>query len=250
MVNTLDTSTNPQNPVEMREIEELAIGISAANLNPTMLREDVLKFSGIIPNDWTLAKQPVMNPNFAQVTFQNGISVVAQPRVVTFLEAIGSKEMSEMQMPMVARKYVEKLPNAQYQGLSISPKIVVPFPGAQDSARQYITQTLLSAGAWQDFGKAPIQAGINILYELDECQLNLSINEAKLQMPDQSTVAGILFSGSFNYNIASDSEEERLAKLQQNIDKWQSDLAIFREIINERFLGQLGQQQSLFPASL
>lgn len=240
MATPLDTNS----PTQIKEIQEIAISISAKALNPTMVSEDFLKFSGIIPNEWELAKQPVLNPNMAQVSFQNGVTIVAQPRTLNIVEAIGSKDVKELTAPGVARNFIEKLPHAEYQALSTSPKSIIPFPGEQDSARKYITGTLLSSGPWQEFGKAPLQAGLNLLYELERCQFSLSINEARLQISEQAAMPALLFSASFNYNIAGNTEQERLKQLTESINYWQADLEAFREIVHQKFLAQ---HSSVFP---
>jgi hypothetical protein len=243
-----DPKIQPKTPLEIREIQELAITLSAKTLNPTMLSQEFLQQTGIIPIDWELAKQPVLGTNMSQVTFQNGVSIVAQPRTITFMEAIGTKDTSELKIPMVARQYGERLPNAEYQVLSISPKTLIPFPVGDDAARQYITKNLLAPGPWQEFGKAPVQAGLNLLYQLDRCQFSLAINEAKIQMPDQSSIAALLFAGNFNYNLENSSSSERLQQLSQGINEWQSDLNAFQDIVHQRFLGQ--HEESVFPSSM
>jgi hypothetical protein len=81
MITTTDNNSN-QPLASLREIQELSIAITAKSLNPAMLTVDFLKYSGIVPPDWELNGQPVLNPNYAQVNFQNGISIVAQPRTI------------------------------------------------------------------------------------------------------------------------------------------------------------------------
>ncbi|MEM8780775.1 MAG: hypothetical protein AAGF26_18300 [Cyanobacteria bacterium P01_G01_bin.49] len=240
------TTTSDQTP-KVREMQELAIAISAKNLNPTMLSQEFLKQTGIVPSDWELAKQPVLGPNFSQVVFQNGVSIVAQPRTITIMESIGTKTLSELNIPNIASQYIEKLPNAEYQRLSISPKSLIPFPGSNDGARNYITRTLLAPGPWQNYGKGSVQAGLNLLYQLDHCQFSLSINEAKIAMPDQSVVPALLFAGNFNYDTGKDNPQERLAQLRKGVNNWQSDLKAFQEIVNQRFLAQ--QSETVFPTS-
>ncbi len=239
-----EVKTDPNLPIQLQEIQELAITIAAKNLNPTMLSEEFLKFSGVIPQDWEVARQPTLGTNFSQVTFKNGINIVAQPRTITFVEQMGNRNLDELTISQVATQYVTKLPNAEYQTLSISPKSVVPFPGNPDSARQFITTKLLSPGPWQDFGTAPVQAGLNLLYQLENCQLNLSINQAQIQIPDQATIPALLFAGNFNYNVEGATQQERISKLEAGLQAWQADIKAFREIVNQRFLGE---QQTLFP---
>lgn len=246
MENLSGPETNAKSGLPMREIQELAIGISAKNLNPTLLSEDFLKSSGIIPMDWDLARQPVFSPNLSQVTFKNGVSIAAQPRTVTFVQSIGAQSLDELKVPDLASQYVQKLPNAEYQTLSVSPKSLIPFPGSPDEARKYLTSTFLAPGPWQEFGKAPLQAGINLLYQLDRCQFSLNVNEAKIELPDRTAISGLLFAGNFNYRIAANSPQEQLAQLDSALGSWRSDLASFQEIVKERFLGQ---SESLFPAT-
>ncbi len=245
-------NTTVESPTQIQDIQEIAIAISAKNLNPTMLSQDFLKLSGIVPSDWELARKPVQSPRLSQVSFQNNVNIVAQPGTISFMEAIGKKTAKELKIPQVVRNYVEKLPQAEYQALNISLKSLVPFPGHQDAPRKYITGTLLSPGPWQKFGKAPLQAGINFLYQLERCECSLSINEARLQQQDKPTIPALLFAGSFIYNLASDREQERLNQLGQGIDNWETDWETFREIVYQKFLGQeyLGQQQSVFPVSV
>lgn len=96
------TENNSHQPlVSLREIQELAIAITAKSLNPAMLTVDFLKYSGIVPPDWELNGQPVLNPNYAQVNFQNGIGIVAQPRKITFVEMINSPDSLNLKLPEI-----------------------------------------------------------------------------------------------------------------------------------------------------
>ncbi|MBX9255406.1 hypothetical protein H1Q63_15930, partial [Desmonostoc muscorum CCALA 125] len=50
-------------------IQEMAIAIAAKQHNPTILTPDFLKYSGIVPNNWELAKPPIITDAAAQVVF-------------------------------------------------------------------------------------------------------------------------------------------------------------------------------------
>ncbi len=236
-------------------IEEVSIIIAAQDLTPTMMSQDFLKFSGIIPKEWELSQQPVLNPNFAQLNFKNGVNINAQPRSITISESLGSKKLEELNLAKVASKYIEKLPHAEYTGLSCSPKILIPFPNAPEAVRQYITGSLLGSGAWKKIGRVPVQAGINLMYFLDRCQLTMSISEARLQQGQKQTITAILFSGNFNYNInPQDQKHDRLTQINHFLNNWKTDFEEFRAIVNQKFLesstqemGQSIGETSLFP---
>lgn len=233
-------------PIE--EIQEITITVTATNLSPTMLSEDFLKFSGIIPSDWELAKQPLMNPSYAQLTFQNGLTLVAQPGALTLTEPIRSTP--ELQAPQVARQYVLKLPHAQYQALNLTPKILVPLSGDADAARDYITETLLASGPWKEVDRVPVRAGISLMYPLEKCQLTLNINEARIQPPNQEAIAALLFAGNFGYQLTDEDPQERLRQIAQHLERWQLDWQSFKDIVNQRFLQRVEEEDSVFPKLL
>ena len=242
-------ATNPLNT-----IDEISIIIAAQDLTPTMMSEDFLKFSGIVPKDWELSQQPILNPTAAQLNYTNGISVTAQPRTINFSEALNNKKLEDVVIPEIVTKYLEKLPHAEYLGMSLSPKMLVPFPQNPQIVRQFITGRLLGSGSWKDIGKAPVQAGINLMYLLEHCQLTVNVAEARLQQANKAPVAAILFSGNFNYNLAPDiSAEAKIAGLKQGLSFWKSDFLNFRDIVFNKFLSVSEpkedlQEESVFPS--
>ena len=76
------------------------------------------------------------------------------------------------------------------------------------------------------------------MYSLERGELNLSVAEALLQLQDAEPTPAILFSGSFQYEIAGELERETLQHLYKLLDNWQPDLEAYREIVNKQFLEQ------------
>lgn len=219
-------------------VQELVFALAAKNHNPAILNPDFLKYSGIVPIDWELAQPPIHTNAVAQVTFQNGVSIIAQTNRIIFAEVIAAKDLSEVKVPTIARKYVETLPHVDYQAVGINPRGHVALEQEEDTARKYLAEMLLAPGSWREFGKAPVRATIQLAYELDKGQLNLIINEAALQLPEAELIPVILFSGNFNYEIAGTTQDERLGNLHQIIQNWQVNLETYKELVNTRFLGQ------------
>jgi hypothetical protein len=234
-------------------LEEMGIVIVAQDLTPTMISQDFLKFSGIVPKEWELSQQPLLNPAAAQLQYTNGVSILAQPRTITFSEALNNKALEDIVIPETVIRYVEKLPHTEYLGMSLNSKILVPFPQNPNAVSQYIIGRLLSEGAWKNIGRTPVQAGINLMYLLDHCQLTINISEARLQQAEQPPIAALLFSGSFNYNISGDlTAEAKVNQLKQSLSFWQTDLSNFRNIVMNQFLtvsnsASTYQGESVFP---
>jgi len=216
-------------------MQEVAIILVADDLNPGLFNLDFLKFSGIVPTDWELAQQPAMSPSLAQFNFQNGVNLVAQQRSVTFLEAIADKRPHDLQAPTLARRYLDKLPHADYRGLAVTPRLLLGFPQHDDAARRFIVERLLAPGPWREIGTAPLRATLTLNYQLAHCQLSIAVNEVRLQQTEERSIAALLFAGSFNYALDPD-QPEPARKLHQWLANWHVDLATFRETIGQRFL--------------
>jgi hypothetical protein len=219
-------------------VEELAISIVAKNLNPTLLTREFLVYSGIIPSDWSLASQPILNSQVAHVAFTNGINISIQMSAVTFSENILAKTRESVIVPTLIRKYIQTLPNIEYQSIGINPSIFFTFDeNNEKNARHYISTRLLAPGAWQQVGNKPVRASLQLAYTLDRGQFNLKIDDVLLRRADNQPEYAVLFSGNFPSDIQGESPTERSHHLNQLLNNWQSDLETFRELIYQKFLG-------------
>ncbi|MEG4805671.1 hypothetical protein QUB63_34545 [Microcoleus sp. ARI1-B5] len=224
-------------------IQELALSLTAKNHSPTLLNSDFLKHSGIVPPDWELARPPIFSPQISQVAFTNGTNIVAQSNAITFIESVSSKSQETAKIPDIIRKYVETLPRTDYQTLSVNPRTFVTFEGGdENAAREFITSNLLAKGTWFDAGKSPVKAAVNLVYSLEQRELNLSVAEALLQLQEAEPTPAVLFSGNFQYEIAGELEGEKLQHLYRLLENWQPDLEAYREIVNQRFLGAVVEE--------
>ena len=173
-------------------IQELALALTAKNHSPTLLNSDFLKYSGIVPTDWELARPPILAPQISQVAFTNGINIVAQSNAITFIESLSAQPLEDTKIPAVIRKYVEALPRTDYQTLSINSRSFVTFEeGDENAASEYISSILLSKDTWPDVGKDPVKAAVNLVYALERGELNLSVAEALLQLQDADQTPGL-----------------------------------------------------------
>jgi hypothetical protein len=197
----------------------------------------------MVPPDWELARPPILGPQISQLAFTNGINIVAQSNAITFIESLSAKPLEDTKITAIIRKYVEALPRTDYQTLSINPRSFVTFEeGDENAASEYITSTLLSKGTWFEVGKSPVKAAVNLVYSLEQGELNLSVAEALLQLQDAEPTPAVLFSGNFQYEIAGELEGEKLQHLYRLLENWQPDLEAYREIVIKRFLGQEAEE--------
>lgn len=232
---------------ETAHIQDISIVLAIRNYSSTLLTPDFLNGSGVIPTDWELARPPVISPRGTHIIFKNGIRMSAQSEMVSFSQGI-SNHLDEIQIADIARRYTAVLPNLDYRAVGLNPQRFVTFEGQPDAAYEYITETILAQGSWQNFGTAPMRVGINLIYTLESRQLRLGINEVKLKMLEEE-VPAVLFAGNFHHEVGGELGVERLENLNQAIAYWQQDLAAYEELIDSQFLAQTtGNAISVFPA--
>ena len=141
------------------DVQELSLVIAVERQDPSLLTPDFLRYSGIIPQDWELSRQPVRSQQAAQVSYQNGVSILAYPDRTIFVEPISDKAEANVETPQIAQRYSEILRNLNFQAVGTNFRGHVLFPGTEDSANQYLCNTLLSPGPWQTIGTAPCVQG-------------------------------------------------------------------------------------------
>lgn len=243
---TIDNQFN-QNKLP-KQMEEISLMIGIKNLSPSMVSAEFLKMSGITPGDWELAQQPMVTPNGSQITYKSGVKIIVQPGIINFVEGLGTKSLNDLSFAKVAIRYIEKFSNAEYQGLSIAPKIIAPFSGDEMAGKRFINEELLKKGAWSDFEGIEPQAALNLFYQLQDYTLAVNINPARLQQSNNMVVSAVLFAGNFTYRFEGvEGGASRLQELINKINGWENNLNTFRMLVNEKFLHRaVADQESLF----
>lgn len=230
-------------------LQEVGIVVAMQQPNPNLVTAEFLKLSGIIPPDWQLARQPLNTDKISQLLFTNGVSINAEPNRIMFGETIGDKNINTLTIAQIAENYLNIFKLAQYQAIGINIRSYSPQVNSI-AATQYINHQLLSDGSWQNYGTAPIQAALNILYTLKGRQLNLEIAAAGIQFSEQEITPVILFSGNFSYNLTASENSNNLGAADSILANWQTDLSAYCELITDRFLAPSSSPQKVPSVSI
>ena len=235
-------------PQQNQDIKEIGITIFGSHLHPAILNLEFLQLREIIPRDWNLVKQPIINPQLTQLQFDNNLTIMAQPGTVTFVDTVGKIEPSNLNAAYVASMYAQNLTQGQYDRVNIGAKIIVACTETQDAARRFLGETLMAMGPWQNIGNSPVQVGLTLYYDLDGAQLNMNINEATLQEPNKPPVSALIFGGAFSHYLIEQTAEGRLNQLRYYIKNWRKDWNTFKDIVYNKFLIRFdGQPETVFP---
>jgi hypothetical protein len=216
-------------------LQELGIVVAMQQPNPNLVTAEFLKLSGIIPSDWQLAREPINQNKISQLLFTNGVSIVAEPNRIMLGEIIGDRDINTLTVAAIAQKYLDIFKLAQYSAVGINIRSYSPQPNIL-AATQYINHQLLADGSWQNYGTAPVQAALNLIYTLADRQLDLEITAAGIQFAEQEVTPIVLFSGNFKYNLTASETSSNLAAVSQILSEWQADLSAYCELITDRFL--------------
>jgi hypothetical protein len=169
----------------------------------------------------------------SQVSYQNGVSILSYPDRTVLVEALSDKDNDAVEIPKIARRYSEVLRNMDYQAIGVNFRGYSSFPGEGEAAHNYMCKTLLSPGAWQQVGTQPMRAGLNLVYTFERNQLNLSVQEAMLQLPEQERLPVVLFTANFETQLQAATEAERLGQVQNALEGWRKDLATYQEVVSQ-----------------
>lgn len=214
--------------------QDLVVLLAAPDLNPSILNLDLLKYSGVIPTEWELARPPVYAQKGSQLVFKNGLNLIAEVGQVMLAEPL-NKPLQSVVVPTIAQKYVESLPNLAFHAADLSLRGYVPFASVE-AARSYVSETLLAPGDWQMEGT---RVSLSLAYPSERAPLYLTITEAQLQQKDETTIPIVLFGGRFHYQLQGDTTEEKRNHLQQALNHWQRDVLVYSDLINQKFLSTL-----------
>ncbi len=214
-------------------VQELAIVIAVEKIDPTLLTPEFLSMTQIVPSEWEVLGQPMRSYEGSQITYQQGVSIIAQPQRLSFVELILNKDTASIEVVKIAKSLVKILANLKFAGIGINFRGYLDFAGQEVAANRFMFSHLLAIGDWQKIGTSPVQAGINLGYTFPDKKLNLTINEATVQQPDQSGAPIILFSGNFDYELNAAENSADLAKLEQILANWQQDMQLYKDVVEK-----------------
>jgi hypothetical protein len=232
-------SPNPKKNASLNlsvDILEISIVLIIKDFNPNTINLDSLKYTGVIPDDWEIDNAPILNKSIVQFSFVNKVKITVEPNRVIFSEVIDSSEdKQDFIIPALSHRFIESLNKANYQSLGFNSNCLVVLSKDTDLARRYITEKFLRAGSWYKVSTAPVRANINYIYTLENCQLNLNVQEATFQLPEQPAKSAILFTSNFHYDLSTNAVNEKTEYLSQILTNWKAIIDENKAIIHSFF---------------
>jgi hypothetical protein len=218
--------------VDMRQFELVLV---LEKHNPILLNPEFLKIKGIIPYHWELAQPPTYVEGVALCVYQNGVYIAHRGNAIAFFEDIRAKTLDELEVPDIVYKYIEKLPQENYQAVGLNLEGHALFDG-QDTARSYL-QEILSSGDRPHFSDQNlVQAIANFTYKIDRGVMTLTVQNTELRLAEMERTPVLLFAANFHRDLSKIPEAERVQELSETIENWQDDVETYQDLVNNKFL--------------
>lgn len=220
--------------LEINQIEFVLAGEERSEIG---LNLQTLKSKGIIPYDWRLTESSTHSEETNLMVFQNGIYILDRGDTLAFLETINGDNVSGLVVPDVGSRYLAEVPERSYQALGINIEGYTAFSN-QDMARNQFLRTFLNSDMHQESDQYLIQAILNCFYKFERGVLTLTTRNTEIVVSEQESLSVIKFSANFHHDVSRFPKEERLHILRQLIMDWNTDVEIYREIVNSKFLNK------------
>jgi len=191
------------------EILNTSVVVLAKHHNPTILHPSFLSSEAIVPSDWEVAEQPVSTPVFAMVKYKNGIIFNVEENRFQVRRDELKDDVAKSQLPVLACKYVQKLPHVKYQAVGIN------FKGFIECADPEILvmDHFLKPGIADFKGAHPEASGFRFVYNLDNVRLRLSFDSGKVKRAeDENERSGILIDANYHIDLAGNNIPQEIER--------------------------------------
>jgi len=181
------------------EILNSSVVVLAKHHNPTILHPSFLSSEGIVPSDWEIAEPPVSTPVFAMVKYKNGIILSVEENRFQVRREEMQEDVEKSQLPVLACKYVQKLPHVKYQAVGINFKGFIEC----DTPEALVMDRFLKPGIANFNDTHPEASGFRFVYKLDDVRLRLSFDSGKIKRADsENERSGILIDANYHMDLA------------------------------------------------
>jgi hypothetical protein len=229
-------------------LQELHIIVAADTFSPALLNHEFLKFSGVLPEDWELSRQPIYSPEMVQLAFNTGIILTVQSTRIILAESLATTPLAEVKIPQIVQKLIQALPNLKYNGIAFNP--TGHYKPESGDTSNFFHETLMNQGPWLEVGEGRPNMTLNFSYQLERCPLNLTVAGAKLRTEEEIMESVVVFSGNFEYLIGGTTAPERQSSMLENLQHYQADVQHYEQIVNQHFLSAVSAPVLAEPALL
>lgn len=204
-------------------LDNFSIVVLAQAHNPSILNPNFLKNQKIVDPSYT-PSNVICTPPVAQVSYQEGITVMAEFEKLQFIDADTKRIPFESPIPIIASNYVKALPHVRYTAVGIN------FVGHylckdRATAKALVPAKFLKEGRWTSFGDVAPSVGIKFTYLIGNVRCTINLDTTDAIRPNEPPVPVIVITS--NYHVDSANIEE----INAIIVNWKTQYKNFSDFV-------------------
>lgn len=219
-------------PTIIQDFQEVTIILYSPHFQPHLITEKILKEKQIIPQDWILVSDKLVNLNVMLFTFKNGFKIQTEIGKIYFSMRINK---SSVLINEIITKFIYSFPQFIYTQVQILPRRLISLPGDLFVAQQFIVKTFLLKGQWQNFKNVQPKVQLQFFYKFNTLSLVLKITEVKFKNNSKKVKPALFFRGVFSEKLNYNNKITSIKKLDTIINNYQEYLMMFNQIIDNMF---------------
>ena len=209
---------------------ELSVVLVATSNDPSIINPDFLVDNHIIDDNRQLQESPVTTPVFAQVVYEGGLTVRADPERVMFVQSASGTSLDSIICPKMAEGYARAVPHVPYRAVGINPKLHVGLADANDAK---VANALDDLGSWLSFKDSEPEIQLKAIYSFSARKIIVDVLGATRRFPNGQSFPGLLFRANVHRDLEQTSSQTRIDAMISMISGWKSDVLDCRKLADK-----------------
>jgi hypothetical protein len=216
----------------MIELTHFSVVVLAQAHNPTILNPDFLKHNNIVSEKFTV-KNFICTPPIAQVSYAEGISIVAEFEKIQFIDETAERLPNQSPIPTIAIKYIETLPHVNYTAAGINFMGHFKFKNAE-SVRTFIIKKFVKGGPWLLSKDEIVDVGLNFVYSDGNMKRTININPGEYKKAGNEPIPVI----ALRYNQHFEAKDKDRRSIEAFIADWEKAFSQYAIFDKQIFAGE------------
>ena len=225
---TIDEAVAADGAISDIKLIELSIVLLAESNNPSIVNPDFLLRNGIIDETWKLKAPAVATPVLAELIYEGGLSVRADPERIAFVQELDGTSLADCVCPTMAEVYVGAVPHVPYKAVGINPRF---FVESGDAGAAPVSSLLDGQGSWLTSNDSAPVVRITATFPLAAGRLAMEVGGAEILSPDGKPAYGVSFRANAHRELGQSDQSSRIGALTSIVRSWEGDVKESREIV-------------------
>ena len=229
---THETPASAGTPPTGIDLFAFSIVLVANANNPSIINQDFLLNNGIITDQQPLKDPPpISTPGFAQVLFEDGLSVKADPNRV-IVEQIGNPPpLTNIVCVEVAKRYLKTVPHVPYVAVGINPK---GYRRMSDGVSESVADALRDNGRWMVHKSVVPTFRLTSTHQYDDRRITLDISNGTSSEDGRETPV-MLYQGNIHRDLSDNNQQMKVNSMLSILASWRADYLDYVEIVRKTY---------------